>query len=146
MKKNTPSDDEIKNYSHKKMTLPLMEHASEEMKEPVWKLVKKLASYARVPGAMSDFKKMAVFAEDDAIVDVVLDTLQDMKYPFKNTDFIPDIMGYYYSIALISQSMHRREETIKLFHLREIWMFCQRNIPICQIYLKKQRLSIDLMQ
>ena len=48
MKKNTPSDDEIKNYSHKKMTLPLMEHASEEMKEPVWKLVKKLASYARV--------------------------------------------------------------------------------------------------
>lgn len=67
MKKNTPSDDEIKNYSHKKMTLPLMEHASEEMKEPVWKLVKKLASYARVPGAMSDFKKMAVFAEDDAI-------------------------------------------------------------------------------
>ena len=116
MKKNTPSDDEIKNYSHKKMTLPLMEHASEEMKEPVWKLVKKLASYARVPGAMSDFKKMAVFAEDDAIVDVVLDTLQDMKYPFKNTDFIPDIMGYYYSIALISQSMHRREETIKLFN------------------------------
>lgn len=83
MKKNTPSDDEIKNYSHKKMTLPLMEHASEEMKEPVWKLVKKLASYARVPGAMSDFKKMAVFAEDDAIVDVVLDTLQDMKYPLK---------------------------------------------------------------
>ena len=54
--------------------------------------------------------------EDDAIVDVVLDTLQDMKYPFKNTDFIPDIMGYYYSIALISQSMHRREETIKLFN------------------------------
>ena len=44
-----------------------MEHASEEMKEPVWKLVKKLASYARVPGAMSDFKKMAVFAEDDAL-------------------------------------------------------------------------------
>lgn len=43
MKKNTPSDDEIKNYSHKKMTLPLMEHASEEMKEPVWKLVKKVS-------------------------------------------------------------------------------------------------------
>lgn len=93
MKKNTPSDDEIKNYSHKKMTLPLMEHASEEMKEPVWKLVKKLASYARVPGTMSDFKKMAVFAEDDAIVDVVLDTLQDMKYPFKKHRFYTGYHG-----------------------------------------------------
>ena len=70
-----------------------MEHASEEMKEPVWKLVKKLASYARVPGAMSDFKKMAVFAEDDAIVDVVLDTLQDMKYPFKKHRFYTGYHG-----------------------------------------------------
>jgi hypothetical protein len=116
MKKKGPSEEELNKYSRKKMTLPLMEHASEEMKEPVWKLVKKLASYARVPGTVSDYKKMAVFAEDDAIVDVVLDTLKDMKYPFRNTDFIPDIMGYYYSIALVSQSMHRRDETIKLFN------------------------------
>ena len=49
-----------------------------------------------------------MFAEDDALVDVVLDTLKDMKYPFSEADFIPDIVGYYYSIAMISQSMHRR--------------------------------------
>ncbi|MBQ6229890.1 MAG: hypothetical protein IJJ74_02100 [Eubacterium sp.] len=116
MKKNIPNDEELKKYIHKKMTLPLMEHASEEVKESVWKLVKRLSTYARVPGTVSDFKKMAVFAEDDAIVDVVLDTLKDMKYPFKNTDFIPDIAGYYYCIALVSQSMHRRDETIKLFN------------------------------
>ncbi len=115
MKKNF-NDEELKKYSHKKMTLPLMDQASEEVKEPVWKLVKKLSTYARVPVTVSDFKKMEAFAEDDAIVDVVLDTLKDMKYPFKNTDFIPDIAGYYYCIALVSQSMHRRDETIKLFN------------------------------
>ena len=116
MKKQIPSEEELKKYSHKKMTLPLMEHASDDVKEAVWKLVKRLSTYARTPGTVADYKKMAVFAENDAIVDVVLDTLKDMKYPFKNTDFIPDSSGYYYSIALISQSMHRRDETIKLFN------------------------------
>lgn len=116
LKKQIPSDEELKKYSHKKMTLPLMEHAPEDIKEPVWKLVKRLSTYARVPGSVSDFKKMAVFAKDDAVVDVVLDTLKDMKYPFKNTDFIPDTAGYYYLVALISQSMHRRDETIGLFN------------------------------
>ena len=116
MKKQIPSEEELKKYSHKKMTLPLMEHASDDVKEAVWKLVKRLSTYARTPGTVADYKKMAVFAENDAIVDVVLDTLKDMKYPFKNTDFIPDVSGYYYSIALISQSMHRRDETIKLFN------------------------------
>jgi len=116
MKKQIPSEDELKKYSHKKMTLPLMEHASDDVKEAVWKLVKRLSTYARTPGTVADYKKMAVFAENDAIVDVVLNTLKDMKYPFKNTDFIPDVSGYYYSIALISQSMHRRDETIKLFN------------------------------
>ena len=105
MKKQIPSEEEIKKYSHKKMTLPLMEHASEDEKEAVWKLVKRLSTYARTPGTVADYKKMVAFAKDDAIVDVVLDKLKDMKYPFKNTDFIPDISGYYYSIALISQSM-----------------------------------------
>ncbi len=116
MKKQIPSEEELKKYSHKKMTLPLMEHASDGVKEAVWKLVKRLSTYARTPGTVADYKKMAVFAENDAIVDVVLDTLKDMKYPFKNTDFIPDIAGYYYCIALVSQSMHRRDETIKLFN------------------------------
>ena len=116
MKKKIPSDEELKKYIHKKMTLPLMEHASEEAKEVVWKYVKKISTYARTPGTLAHYKKMAVFAEDDALVDVVLDTIKDMGYPFKNTDFIPDIVGYYYSIAMISQSMHRRDETIQLLN------------------------------
>lgn len=115
MKKIIPNDEELKKYSHKKMTMPLMEHAPDEAKEDVWKFIKKISTYARTPGTLADYKKMAGFAEHDALVDVVLDTLLDMKYPFRQTDFIPDIVGYYYSIAMISQSMHRRGETLKLF-------------------------------
>ena len=116
MKKKLPSDEELKKYSHKKMTMPLMEHASEDTKEYVWKIIKKMSTFTSVPGTLDHFKRMAVFAENDALVDVVLDTLKDMGYPFKPTDFIPDIVGYYYCIALISQSMHRREETIQLLN------------------------------
>jgi len=116
MKKTIPNDEELKKYIHKKMTSPLMEHASEEMMESVWRFIKKISTYSRTPGTLSDYKKMAVFAGNEALVDVVIDTLKDMGYPFKNTDFIPDIVGYYYTIAMISQSMHRREETIKLLN------------------------------
>ena len=116
MKKTIPSEEELKKYIHKKMTMPLLEHASEEAKESVWKFIKKISTYARTPGTLAHYKKMAVFAENDALVDVVLDTLKDMKYPFSEADFIPDIVGYYYSIAMISQSMHRRDETIKLLN------------------------------
>ena len=114
MKKKTPSDEELKKYSHKKMTLPLMEHAPEETKEQVWKLVKKISTFSYSPCTPAEYKRMAAFAENDAVVDVVLDTLKDLGYPFKPTDFIPDITGYYYCIALVSQSMHRRDETIRL--------------------------------
>lgn len=116
MKKTIPSEEELKKYIHKKMTMPLMEHSSEETKADVWKFIKKISTYARTPGTLAHYKKMAVFAENDALVDVVLDTLKDMKYPFSEADFIPDIVGYYYSIAMISQSMHRRDETIKLLN------------------------------
>ena len=74
MKKQIPSEEELKKYSHKMMTLPLMEHASEDAKEAAWKLVKRLSTYARTPGTAADYKKMAVFAEDDEVVDAVLDT------------------------------------------------------------------------
>ena len=57
MKKNIPNDEELKKYIHKKMTLPLMEHASEEVKESVWKLVKRLSTYARVPGRCQTLRK-----------------------------------------------------------------------------------------
>ena len=103
-------------YIIKQMTLPLVEHASEETLDDVWKLVKKLATFTCAPVTLAHYKRMAVYAEKDAVVDVVLDTLKDMGYPFKPTDFIPDIVGYYYCIALISQSMHRREETIQLLN------------------------------
>ena len=73
MKKNIPNDEELKKYSHKKMTMPLMEHAPEEAKEDVWKFIKKISTYARTPGTLADYKKMAVYAKNDTLVDVVLE-------------------------------------------------------------------------
>ena len=62
MKKTIPNDEELKKYIHKKMTSPLMEHASEEMMESVWRFIKKISTYSRTPGTLSDYKKMVVFA------------------------------------------------------------------------------------
>ena len=36
MAKKIPSDEELKKYINKKMTMPLLEHASEEARESVW--------------------------------------------------------------------------------------------------------------
>ena len=90
MKKKNPSDEELKKYTHKKMTLPLMEHAPEETKEQVWKLVKKISTFSYSPCTPAEYKRMAAFAENDAVVDVVLDTLKDLGYPFKLLDELVD--------------------------------------------------------
>ena len=143
MKKNIPTEEELKKYSHKKMTMPLMEHTPEEAKGSVWKFIKKISTYAHTPGTLADYKKMEVFAEDDALVDVVLDTLKDMKYPFSEADFIPDIVGYYYSIAMISQSMHRRDETIELFSELVDYVIAEHSPSILPLVRNMDVLSKD---
>lgn len=93
------------------MTEPLIRYAKEESVNDIWKLCKKLAGFAHAPVNLSDYKRMEVYASDGNIIDTVLAALKECYYPFEG-QLIPDIQGYYYCIALVSQAKYRREDCI----------------------------------
>lgn len=101
------------NIIRERMTLPLMEATDETNKEDVWNFINKCSTFAHCPGSQGDYKRMLKFADNEALVDVVINTISKMGYPFSEEDR-GDFVTYYYGIALISQSNYRREDTLKL--------------------------------
>lgn len=103
----------------KNMTVQLMKHASDDNRKKVWELCKKLSSYSHAPVTRKEYQRMELYAEDKDIVDVALESLRDNYYPFCSDESKVDaklapIQGYYYTIAIISQSKYRREECLDL--------------------------------
>lgn len=104
--------DNRKMVMRETMTEILMRHSTEESKEEIWKLCKKLAAYAHAPVSLAEYKRVRTYAENPIIVNVVLNGLRENYYPFMG-QLIPDVQGYYYCIALISQSAHNRTECLE---------------------------------
>ncbi|MBQ7776002.1 MAG: hypothetical protein IJ379_08770 [Lachnospiraceae bacterium] len=108
------------------MAEPLMRHAKEESKEDVWKLCKKLSNFSHAPVSRAEYKKMEIYSSDCNMIDTVLAALQECYYPFEG-QLLPDIMGYYYCIALVSQAMYRREDC--LVYLEDLCNYFLENLP-----------------
>lgn len=98
------------------MTLPLMEAADETNKEDVWNFINKCSTFVHCPVSQGDYKRMLKFADNEALVDVVINTISKMGYPFSEEDR-GDVVTYYYGIALISQSNYRRERKYYFIHI-----------------------------
>lgn len=109
------------------MTEILIRNAPEELKEDIWKLCKRLSSYAHAPVALSEYRRAKIYADNPAIVDVVLSGLQEDYYPFDPKDLIPKIQGYYYCIAILSQSTYKRDEC--LIFLERLSNYTLENLP-----------------
>lgn len=118
-------EDSRKKVMKSTMTEILLRNAPKELKEDIWKLCKKLANFAHAPVSLAEYKRVRPYAEDAGIVDVVLSGLRENYYPFSG--LIPDIQGYYYCIALISQSQHRRADCIA--YLTELTDYFIANLP-----------------
>lgn len=118
-------EDNRKMVMRKTMTEILLRNAPKELEEEVWKLCKKLAAYSHAPVSPAEYKKMKPYAENQDIVDVVLNGLRENYYPF--TGLLPDIQGYYYCIALVSQSQHRRADCIA--YLTDLADYFIANLP-----------------
>lgn len=97
-----------------KSTLPLLEAAEAvgTSKEEIWELCSKISSVTHAPVTKKEYERMLPFAAKPSIVDVVLKFLETYipDYKDKNWSLKFDITGYYYCIALISQSDYRRNE------------------------------------
>ena len=161
MKDTAPTMDEIKEVQHKfealsvqelqnqgfffdnrKMTMKLpmtyifMSLADETNKEKIWKYCKKLASYSHAPFTLKEYQRMAPFAEDNDIVDVILKGLEENMYPFSDgKSRVEPIQGYYYAIATISQSSYRRADIIAL--LQKLAEYFKENLPDDVFVLKR---------
>lgn len=86
---------------------------SEEVWDRAWKYCKNLAKFSTTPIELAQYRKMKKYAEDEELTDAVYEALQG--YRPDNTNFILsgfDVVGFYYSIALISQSDYKRERTL----------------------------------
>lgn len=118
-------EDSKKMIMKSTMTEILLRNAPKELEEDIWKLCKKLANFAHAPVSLAEYKRVRAYAENSEIVNVVLSGLRENYYPFSG--LIPDIQGYYYCIALVSQSQHRRADCIA--YLTELTDYFIANLP-----------------
>ncbi len=83
---------------------------------------------------------MNSFSEDQDIVDVILLGLEENLYPFSaGKNKVEPVQGYYYSIATISQSTYRRNDTISL--LQQIADYLKQNMPD-KIFVLKRNMDV----
>lgn len=99
-----------------KITLPLLEAAEEvgETNEEIWELCKKIAQATHAPVTLKEYLRMLPFSQKEKTVDTVLKLLETYVPPFGVQYWSGfDVVGYYYCIALISLSDHRKEDCEK---------------------------------
>ena len=91
----------------------------EDLRALAWKYCLSLMKYSHAPVSPADYKRMEKWLNETALIDILLEALKGY-YPDSTYHF--DTIGYYYSIALISQSQYRREDCLKI--LEELTNFC----------------------
>lgn len=82
-------------------------------REKAWKFCKRIAKSCHCPVTLAEYKRMEKFAADSELVDVLLKAF-DGYCPDFGSQILPQIVEYYYTIALISQSEYRRKDCLTL--------------------------------
>lgn len=88
---------------------------TDDTKVTAWKFCKALANYAHAPVTASDYKRMEKWVEETALIDVLLEAC-DNYFPNPEFRYSFDIIGFFYSVALISQSQYRRQDCLNLLN------------------------------
>lgn len=85
----------------------------DDVKPVAWKFCKELTKFAHAPVSPAEYKRMEKWLGEHGLIDVLLKAC-DGYYPDPKFDFGFDIVGFFYSIALISQSQYRRKDCLAL--------------------------------
>ena len=118
-------------------TLPLLEAAERTgtPNEEIWKLCSKLAQMIHAPVTKKEYERMLPFTEKPKTVDAVIEFLE--THTPQLSTFTYDVIGYYYCIALISQSDYRQADCERL-----LWKAVKHNIE--QVEQKAEWSSLDI--
>ena len=99
-----------------RMTLPFLEAAEAvgiiTPNENIWEFCKKISSFSHAPVTLKYYERMLPFAQKNEVVDAVLKLLENYGPNFSEKEwyYFYDIIGFYYCVALISQSDYRKED------------------------------------
>lgn len=116
--RNSSGGDRIYDLDHvamsREMTIRILSvDMSDDTKATAWKFCKALAKYSHAPVSASDYKRMEKWVEETALIDVLLEAC-DNYFPNPAEPLRFDITGFFYSIALLSQSQYRRQDCLNL--------------------------------
>ena len=131
------------NAKFREMTLRLLEAAgTEEIAARTWQFCKNLTKCSHAPVSGADYKKMQKYVEDTELIDVVLEAMQGY-FPTDENSILSgfDIIGYYYCVALLSQSDYRREECLDYLGKLTNYVAEQCNGHISVLLRNMQRLE-----
>lgn len=84
---------------------------SEDVRETAWKFCKQLGKFTHAPVSPADYKRMEKWVGEHGLIDALLQACGGY-YPDENDPLGFDTVGFYYSIALLSQSKYRREDCL----------------------------------
>jgi hypothetical protein len=91
--------------------------SDEEEWEVAWKYCKKTATFTHAPVTVKEYLRMESFAEDEALVLAIAAIIEKWAVPNENPILSGfDVIGYFYSIALLSVAQYNRENNIKLIN------------------------------
>ncbi len=83
--------------------------------EKAWMYCKKISTFTHAPVSLKEYERMEKFADDDILVTTIASILQKWTVPNENSILSGfDVIGYFYSIALLSVAKHDREQNIYL--------------------------------
>lgn len=98
----------------KEMTLRIFAvDMTDDVKLAAWKFCKELTKFAHAPVSPAEYNRMEKWLGEHGLIDVLLKACDDY-YPDPKFDFGFDIVGFFYSISLISQSRYRRQDCLVL--------------------------------
>lgn len=125
-----------------KSVIEIAYRESAEFQKELMKYAKKLASFAHAPVTNKEYKRMEIFVTNKHLVQVVFEIIEKYKIPNENCIMSGfDIIGYFYSIALISFTAKERKEYLYFLEKLSDELIEENNTYIDILYRNMDKLK-----
>lgn len=112
--KGVPIDGSTQTVMIMEMTVRIFSvEMTDDVRETAWKYCKQLSKFSHAPVSPAEYKRMEKWVGEHGLIDVLLQACDGYYQNEKNPHEF-DVVGFYYSIALLSQSQYRRADCLAL--------------------------------
>lgn len=112
--KGVPIDGSTQTVMIMEMTVRIFSvKMDDDVRETAWKYCKQLSKFSHAPVSPAEYKRIEKWVGEHGLIDALLKAC-DGYYPDEKNPLEFDTVGFYYSIALLSQSKYRRADCLAL--------------------------------